>query len=139
MASLGFKCRTFGPRIYRTWSIFIGHVWRSDAFRKVCDDAEYCTFGGYNKKTTTLFIQGPNSAQNQSTIKPVNPINPVTFHSNCIRVITLTKISGWLVGFYITPTLLRSYVDFPALLVEEDLRPVRCPCVPYFRHKLAPE
>jgi hypothetical protein len=33
--------------------------------------------------------------------------------------------------FYVTSTQYRSYRDFPALLVEEDLR---CPSVHYFRH-----
>jgi hypothetical protein len=41
-----------------------------------------------------------------------------------------------LIGFYVTPTQYRSFGDFPALLVEEDLM---CPSVYYFRHERAPE
>jgi hypothetical protein len=40
----------------------------------------------------------------------------------------------FVVVFYITPTQYtgRSYGDFPAILVEEDLR---CPSIYYFRHE----
>ena len=48
----------------------------------------------------------------------------------------LAEIFVWLVGFNVAPTLFRLYGDFPALLVEEDLR---CSSVHYFRHKQAPE
>jgi hypothetical protein len=46
------------------------------------------------------------------------------------------KQGNCLIGFYVTPKQYRSFGDFPALLVEEDLR---CPSVHYFRHDWAHE
>jgi hypothetical protein len=46
------------------------------------------------------------------------------------------NIIFFLVGFYVASTQYRSYGDFPALLVAENLG---CPSVHYFRDKQAPE
>jgi hypothetical protein len=40
------------------------------------------------------------------------------------------------VCFYVTSTQYRSYLDIPALLVEEDLK---CSSVHYFKHERGPE
>jgi hypothetical protein len=52
----------------------------------------------------------------------------------------MVKIAGLiflfvLFGFYVTPTQYNSFGDFPALLVEEDLRWIS---VHFFRYEQAP-
>ena len=71
-------------------------------------DAEHCTFGGYNKNIFLFNVH--NSAKNHSTIKPVKyaqevPINPLTFHLNCIssirEVVQMLPLNHGILSIYV--------------------------------------